>query len=118
MAIPAFFLNLEQITKIISCGNLTTYSFVTACGIALRFRERETQTTDRSPNEIYVWAFLASSFITSILFMKVENKVFFYIFASLTIALLIRLMFIPQPNQPRTGHYKMPFVPLLPAIGI
>ena len=95
MAVPAFFLDLEQITKIISCGNLTTYSFVTACGIALRFRERETQTTERSPNELYVWAFLVSSFTTSILFMKVENKTFFYIFAGLTIALLIRIMFIP-----------------------
>ena len=95
MAVPAFFLDLEQITKIISCGNLTTYSFVTACGIALRFRERETQTTERSPNELYVWAFLVSSFTTSILFMKVENKTFFYIFEGLTIALLIRIMFIP-----------------------
>ena len=42
MAIPAFMLDLEAITKVISCGNLLTYSFVSACGIALRFREPET----------------------------------------------------------------------------
>ena len=50
--------------------------------------------------------------------MQVENKIICYISAGLTLALLIRTMFIPQPNQPRTGHYKMPCVPLLPAIGI
>ena len=42
LAIPTFMLDLEAITKVISCGNLLTYSFVTACGVALRFRERET----------------------------------------------------------------------------
>ena len=42
MGIPAFMLDLEQITKVISCCNLMTYSFVAACGVALRFRDRET----------------------------------------------------------------------------
>jgi len=63
MAGPAFFLDLEQITKIISCGNLMTYSFVTGCGIALRFRERETQNNVRSSNEFWVWAYMFFSFI-------------------------------------------------------
>ena len=118
MALPAFFLDLEAISKIISCGNLTTYSFVTACGIALRFRDRDTQITDRSPNEVYVWLFLVSSFVTSLCFTKLDNKIASYTLAGLTLALLIRLMFIPQPNQPRRGHYRMPLVPLLPAVGI
>ena len=42
ISFPAFFLNLEQITKVISVGNLMNYSFVSACGVALRFRERDT----------------------------------------------------------------------------
>ena len=50
--------------------------------------------------------------------MKMESKVLAYILAGLTLALLLRIMCAPQPNQPRSGHYKMPFVPLLPAIGI
>ena len=101
MSVPAFFLDLEQITKIISCGNLTTYSFVTACGIALRLRERETQTMVRASSEVYVWLFLTSSFLTALCLVKLENKIVAYILAGLTLALLIRLMCTPQPNQPR-----------------
>jgi len=63
-------LNLEQITKVISCGNLMTYSFVTACGVALRFRERETQTTVRASDERYVWAYLLFSFLTATFLMQ------------------------------------------------
>ena len=37
VAIPAFLMDLEAITKLISMGNLLMYSFVTGCGIALRF---------------------------------------------------------------------------------
>ena len=98
MAVPAFFLDLEQITKIISCGNLTTYSFVTACGIALRLRERETQTTVRAPTEIYVWLFLVSSFVSALCFLKMESPTVAYVFAGLTLALLVRMMFMAQPN--------------------
>jgi len=39
MAITAFFLDFEEITKVVNIGNLLTYSFVTACGIALRLRQ-------------------------------------------------------------------------------
>ena len=118
ISVPAFFLDLEQIAKLISCGNLLTYSFVSACGIALRFRKRETQTVERSPNEKYVWAYLVSAFVTAMLFTKVENKTYGAVSAGLTLMILTCLMFIPQPNVPRRGHYRMPCVPLLPCVGI
>ena len=54
----AFFLDLEQITKIISLGNLLTYSFVSGCGIALRLRDVNSQ----SSNEMWVWNFTLASF--------------------------------------------------------
>ena len=118
ISIPAFMLDLEQITKVISCGNLTTYSFVTACGIALRFRDRETQTTVRASGELYVWAFLVMSFLTALCFMKEASNWITCVFGGLSLLILVRLCLIEQRNRPRRGHYTMPFVPILPAIGI
>ena len=86
-------LDLEQIAKLISCGNLTTYSFVTACGMALRYRDRETQTTVRVPAEHWVWAYLVLAFITALCAMQ---QVSIYISSSLaviTLIVLIRLCF-------------------------
>jgi amino acid transporter len=40
VAIPAFFMDLEAITKLISMGNLFMYSFVSCIGIELRYRDR------------------------------------------------------------------------------
>ena len=111
-------LDLEQITKVISCGNLMTYSFVTACGVALRFRERETQTTVRAPAERYVWAFLLFSFLTAICLMRQLSMYATFALGTITILILVRLFFFEQKNKPRRGHYTMPWVPLLPAIGI
>ena len=42
MAITSFFLDFEEIIKVVNCGNLLTYSFVTACGVALRLRDPQT----------------------------------------------------------------------------
>ena len=39
VCIVCFFLNLEELSKIISLGNLLNYSFVNAGVIALRFRD-------------------------------------------------------------------------------
>lgn len=118
MSIPAFCLDLEQITKVISCGNLLTYSFVTACGVALRFRERETQTLVRAPAEMLVWAFLLFSFLTALCVMKSANLAATATLAAVTLIIVIRLCFVAQNNMPRRGHYTMPLVPVLPAIGI
>ena len=95
MTIPTFMLDLEAITKVISCGNLLTYSFVTACGIALRFRERETQTTVRAPAERYVWAFLLFSFATAFSLMKSINLYLTIGLGLITFTLLVILCLIP-----------------------
>jgi len=118
VCIIAFFLDLEQITRVISCGNLLTYSFVTACGVALRFRNRETQTISRSDNERYVWLFLIFSFLNAMSIMKGWPTSISYSFVGIVVLLLIKLMTIDQPNKPRRGHYNAPLVPFLPAIGI
>mmetsp|Transcript_26065 Transcript_26065/g.32552 ORF Transcript_26065/g.32552 Transcript_26065/m.32552 type:complete len:96 (+) Transcript_26065:1252-1539(+) len=95
MSIPAFMLDLEAITKVISCGNLMTYSFVTACGVALRFRERETQTMERASSEKYVWTFLLLSFGTSLCLMKQYSIYLTVGLGSLTAFNLIILCFVP-----------------------
>ena len=94
MAIPAFLLDLEQITKVISCGNLMTYSFVSACGVALRFRERETQTSVRAPQEMWVWAYLVFSFMTALCLMNEVQPYATYSLAAITGLILIRLCFV------------------------
>jgi len=111
-------LDLEQITKVISCGNLLTYSFVTACGVALRFRERETQTTERAYAERYVWAYLVFSFLTALCLMQQFHVYATYTLGAITLIILVRLCLVEQRNRPRRGHYTMPWVPILPAIGI
>jgi len=111
-------LDLEQITKVISCGNLLTYSFVTACGVALRFRERDTQATMRASGELWVWAYLVISFLTALSIMKEWPEYSVYALSALTLIVLVKLCFVPQNNKPRRGHYTMPLVPILPAFGI
>ena len=118
MSIPALFFDLEQISKVTSCGNLVTFSFVSACGIALRFRERDTQCKVRSGNEKAIWAFLICAFVFSMSLVKQLSEVLTYSMGALTLVLAVVLCFIKQPNQPRTGHYAMPLVPLLPCVGI
>lgn len=83
----AFFLDLEQITKIISMGNLLTYSFVSGCGIALRFRE----SNQTSENEKWVWAFLFSSFFAVISTAKEISPFFTFPLWGLTCAILGKL---------------------------
>ena len=95
------------------------YSFVQSCGIALRFRDRETQTTERSEKEAYVWLYLISSFILAILILNFDGfNAYNIFFAVTTLVLFIELCRADQPNKPRTGHYTMPMVPFLPLIGI
>ena len=95
MSIPAFFLDLEAITKVISLGVLITYSIVTACGIALRFRERATQTSVRSSNEVYVWLYILSAFALAYCLVRVDNMTYKYITAAITFALLIVMQLVP-----------------------
>jgi len=113
----AFMLDLEQITKIISMGNLLMYSFVTGCGIALRFR-KQTAPTVRTPEENWVWLFLVVAFFAAEATMKEWHPVIVYSLWAVTAYILFRLQQLPQPNKPGEDEYTMPFVPLLPCLGI
>ena len=70
LSIPAFFMNLEQITKVCSCCCLFLFSIATACGVALRYREHETQTTVRSTAEKYIWIYTLLAFLASLFLVK------------------------------------------------
>ena len=68
------------------------YSFVSACGVALRFRERETQTTERSKREVYVWVYLLASFVFAVVAMKSDEIGYFcYALGGICLCLLILL---------------------------
>ena len=62
-----FFLDLEELSKIISLGNLLSYSVVNAGAIALRFREPETASLEvsRSKPEIFAWLYILFAFLFS-----------------------------------------------------
>lgn len=68
--ICAFFMELEQIARVISCSNLLTYSFVSACGIAMRYKNDELATQIKIKPEVFVWLYVISSFTLAILFMN------------------------------------------------
>ena len=61
---------------------------------------------------------MLAAFITAMCFMKEYDSWSFYLAGSITVIILIMLCLVQQTNPPRTGHYTMPFVPLLPAFGI
>jgi len=117
VAVPAFFMDLEAITKLISIGNLFMYSFVTCCGIVLRYRERSSQ-SERSPFESWVWAFLVISFFAVLSFVKGWEFFITYPLLGLTGSILLKLCTLRQTNMPNADEYKMPLVPLLPCLGI
>ena len=50
LCIICFFLDLDQLSKVISLGNLLSYSFVNACVLALRFRRGENDQGDGYSN--------------------------------------------------------------------
>lgn len=57
------FLDVEELTFIISVENLFTFS-ITNCGlIALRYRDKP---EERHPNEIWAWVFMLVAFVFSI----------------------------------------------------
>jgi hypothetical protein len=95
-----------------------TFSFVSSCGIALRFRERETQCSVRSPYEKFIWLYLLVAFLFALSVMKTSMRGLQWFLGVSTALVALILCRIPQPNKPRTGHYSMPMVPLLPCVGI
>ena len=50
--------------------------------------------------------------------MKTSMKGLQWFLGVSTVIVALIMCGIPQPNRPRTGHYSMPMVPLLPCVGI
>ena len=67
---------------------------------------------------MWVWAYLLFSLMTAVCLMQGVTPYATYSLAAITLIVLIRLCFVDQNNRPRKGHYTMPWVPILPAIGI
>ena len=121
VAIPAFMLDLEAIAFVVSLANLLVYSFMSACGIALRYRESDSDVneipTKASTSERYVWAFFLLAFGTAYSLNK--GPVWLTIaLGLLTFASLVTICCFEQVNRPKKGQYAIPLVPFLPCLSI
>jgi len=68
LSFVVFFLDLEQITKLVSLTNLISYSIVNGAVISLRFREpsqADEVTLERSSNEKWVWSYMFLAFLST-----------------------------------------------------
>ena len=121
IAIPSCLLDLEALALVTSLANLIVYCFVSACGIALRYREADSDVdeipTKISTSERYVGAYLLLAFGTACSLNK--GPVWLTItFGLLTGASLMTICCFEQVNRPKKGQYAMPLVPFLPCVGI
>jgi len=118
VSLACFFLNLEELSKIISLGNLLNFSFVNAGCIALRFREPQQHSflVKKSSKEIYAWIYTFLAFLSAMSIGKNWDPTFSWVFGTLTIAAVIFMSTIPQINPP-TG-FACPLMPLTPCLGI
>jgi APA family basic amino acid/polyamine antiporter len=118
MSFISFFLDLEQLTKLISIGNLTIYSFVCAGVIALRFRG-EDSVGKRVKNEKYAWYYFVSAFCFALSLGYRWPMMAQIPLGIITGVLLIYLHFIPQPYAyGNPNHFNCPLVPLIPSLGV
>ena len=98
-SIPAFFLDLEAITFVVSLSNLLVFSFMSACGIALRFRD-EVAKEAYSSKEIIVWIYFLLSFGVACCLR--QGPLWLTItLGSINGCILIVLCFLEQVNKPR-----------------
>lgn len=65
-----------------------------------------------------MWIYLIVSLLAVLSFMKEWPWFFSYPLAGLTVAIIVQLCLLPQPNKPNDAEYSMPLVPLLPCLGI
>lgn len=111
-------MDLEHIAKVVSLGNLISYSFVNAAVIALRYRQPPRNGHYvKAANEKYAWLYLVSAFVFSLSFGYGIDMVLTMTFGVIMVGCLIVMLFTKQPNAP-TNTFKCPLVPLVPCIGI
>lgn len=93
MGIVSFFLNLEELTFLVSIGNLITYAIVHAAVMVLRFRE--SGSVERTKPEKFVWFYMVFAFFFALSFGYGWHIVFTGIFGIAALILLVYLHFIP-----------------------
>lgn len=115
-----FFLNLEELSKIISLGNLLNFSFVNAGVIALRFRPPQSANSpiETSSNERFAWLFTIVAFVfsQSLSQYSLTSPITLSLLV-LTCGMIIFLSRLPQVNKP-VASYALPWFPLIPCLGI
>eukprot|EP00347_Sterkiella_histriomuscorum_P001735 403370887 len=116
VSLICFFLNLEEISKVISLGNLLSYSIVNISAIVLRQRDPN-NTQSRKENEVFSWAYLISTFMLSLSLTNGWSKYQTYTYLVMTLIFLMCLLRQMQFNEP-VDTYRCPLVPLIPCIGI
>ncbi len=79
---------------IVALGNLISYAFVNASGIALRFRD-PARISERTPQEMYAWYFYFLSFAFSAFFMYNWSLPVTYFLGALLLGVFIKLCLIP-----------------------
>jgi amino acid transporter len=86
--LTSVFLNIEELTFIISIENLFTYSLVNCALLALRFREDPEK---RHPNERWTWLYLVLAFIFSISWGYSWHWSLIVILAIAVVAMIVKL---------------------------
>ena len=110
MSLLAFFLDLEQLSLLISLDNLLVFSFVMTCGLSIRYKNTK--------GYKYVWLYLLGSMISSLCFRHLDSLVIQLVIAILPIGAMTKLIATDQSNLPQEGSFQMPWVPVLPCVGI
>lgn len=112
------FLNVEELTFVLSIENLFTYSFVNAGLLTLRFRENPEV---RHPNEWWAWGYMVLAFFFSLSWGYQWHWTIISVLAILVVAMIVKLHMIPQlgmANISKEDAYLCPLVPLIPCIGV
>jgi len=109
----AFFLNLEQLSKIISCGNLLSYSVVSMSAISLRLRAEGCRW---SPADKYIGLFYVSALCLCFSIWQCPHWISISFTAAISISSFGALCF--QKQESKDDGFKCPWFPFLPCLAI
>jgi amino acid transporter len=98
--IVAVLKDLESIANLISVTNLITYSFVSACGLALRYRPDSptNQTSLLGGEDRWVWFFMVSSYISAMFMMHFESRIVQGLSIAVCFGFFVKIVRAEQPN--------------------
>ena len=120
LAPVAFFLDFEQISKLISLSQLLVYVLVCTCGIYIRYPNTpDHQELSLIKNgRVVVMIYVALAFVSTMSFANCDFLLWNWFTALCTCVALAFLCSIKVANKPKAGLYEAPGVPFIPAVGI